>query len=52
MMAVATYATAQIVYRNSQRSGIIQNVKVQEYLNKNINEEGKAVIQCLDHKTG
>ena len=34
------------------RSGVIENVKVEEYLNKNIDEKGKPVIQCLDHKTG
>ena len=49
---LTAYCTAQIVYRNSQRSGVIENVKVEEYLNKNINVKGKPVIQCLDHKTG
>ena len=27
-------------------------MKVREYMNQNIGEEGKPVIQCLEHKTG
>ena len=49
---LTAYCTAHIVYRNSQRSGVIENIKVEEYLNKGMNKKGKPIIQCLDHKTG
>ena len=49
---LTAYCTGQILFRNSQRSGVIQNVKVREYMNKTIGEEGKPVIKCLEHKTG
>ena len=48
---LTAYCTAQILYRNSQRSGVIENVKINEYLEMNVNHEGNPVIQCLDHKT-
>ena len=45
------YWTAQILCRNSQQSGVIENVKINEYLEMNVNHEGNPVIQCLNHKT-
>ena len=48
---LTAYCTAQIVYRNLQRSGVIENVKVEEYLKKG-EKYGSPVIQCLHHKTG
>ena len=48
---VTAYAAAIMVYKNSQRSGVITNLTYKEYQMKK--EKGtKYIIECTNHKTG
>ena len=48
---ITAYAAAMIVYTNSQRSGVIQNLTKEEYgMRKQVGT--KYIIQCTNHKTG
>ena len=49
---LTAYTAAHALYKNSHRSGVIENIKTEEYQQKFVNESGKYVIQCADHKTG
>ena len=49
---LTAYCAAHILFPNTQRSGVIKNVKVQEFHQRYTNEKGKRVVQCADHKTG
>ena len=49
---LTAYSAAHALYKNSHRSGVIENIKIAEYHQKFTNEDGKFVIQCADHKTG
>ena len=49
---LTAYCAAQIIYQNSQRSGVIENVTIEEYNNRIQNEKEKVVITCAEHKTG
>ena len=48
---LTAYAAAKIVYTNSQRSGVIKNLTIEEFEARNIvNNQG--IIYCTNHKTG
>ena len=50
---LTAYSAAQALYKNSHRSGVIENIKVEDsYQQKFMNEDGKFMIQYADHKTG
>ena len=40
-----------ILYYNGQRSGVIENVTVEEFTRRIENEEGMVVMTCMQHKT-
>ena len=48
---ILAYISAHIIYRNAQRPGMVQYMKMKEYENKEENTEGKYIIAVLHHKT-
>lgn len=52
VILLTAYCAAKIVYTNGQRSGVIENVTVQEFMNRTENEDGMTIITCKHHKTG
>ena len=48
---ITAYAAAKIIYTNSQRSGVIQNLTIEEY-ELRIFCDDECVIPCTHHKTG
>ena len=46
------YATALITYENCQRSGVVTNLTIEEFENRQRADNGMTVISCLNHKTG
>jgi len=50
---VTAYCAARIVYSNSQRSGVVENLTTEEFLNRKEDPEtGEIIITCHHHKTG
>lgn len=50
---LTAYAASILLYKNSQRSGVIQNLTLKEFSQRRyIKSEGKVVIPCVNHKTG
>ena len=46
------FAAALIIYENCQRSGVVTNLTIEEYENRQRAKNGMTVISCLNHKTG
>ena len=49
---ITGYAAALMLYGNCQRSGVIQNLTLYEYDEKDYTNDGMVVVSCLHHKTG
>ena len=52
---LTAYAASMILYENSQRSGMIENLTVEEFLarvHKVYKEKERVIIPCVNHKTG
>ena len=49
---ITAYAAAKIIYTNSQRSGVIQNLTIEEYDMRTINVLSHVLIIRLDLKDG
>jgi len=47
---VLAYLAANLMYKNSQRPGVVENMTIKEYTNRR-NDENKAIIRVLKHKT-
>jgi len=48
---ITAYAAATIVYGNGQRSGVINNLTIEEYTLREEGENDMIVIPCIHHKT-
>ena len=48
---IIAYVAANIIYNNAQRPGVVQHMTIEEYQNKEEDEEGQFVIKVLHHKT-
>ena len=46
------FAAALIIYENCQRSGVVTNLTIEEYENRQRADNDMTVISCLNHKTG
>lgn len=49
---LTAYGAALLLYGNCQRSGVIQNLTLEEFEQREHTNEGMTVISCLNHKTG
>lgn len=52
---LTAYAASVLLYRNSQRSGVIQNLTLDEFRKRRRvthNDENRMIISCVNHKTG
>lgn len=49
---LTAYAAALLLYGNCQRSGVIQNLTIEKFDNREHTSDGMVVISCLNHKTG
>ena len=47
---VLAYLAANLMYKNSQRPGVVENMTVNEYTNRR-NDANKTIIRVLKHKT-
>lgn len=48
---ITAYAAATIVYGNGQRSGVINNLTIEEYRLREEGDNDMVVIPCIHHKT-
>ena len=48
---ILAYVAANIIFTNAQRPGVVQHMSVQEYENKEDDDEGNVLIKVLHHKT-
>ena len=46
------YVAALIIYENCQRSGVVTNLTIAEFENRQAADNGMVVVSCLNHKTG
>ena len=52
---LTAYAASLVLYRNNQRSGVIQNLTLKEFSQRKQvqhNNEERIIISCINHKTG
>jgi len=49
---LTAYCAAKVVYENGQRSGVVENLTVNEFFKRVESEKGDVVISCHHHKTG
>ena len=49
---LTAFAAAVIVYRNCQRSGVVENLTVGEFNERLEADDDKIIISCINHKTG
>ena len=52
---LTAYAACLLLYKNSQRSGVVENLTLKEFSQRQRklhNNEERIVIPCLNHKTG
>ena len=51
---ITAYVAACMLYGNGQRSGVITNLKVEEFKKREPSDydTGNVIIPCLHHKTG
>ena len=52
---LTAYAACLLLYKNSQRSGVIENLTLKDFSQRQQklhNNEERVVIPCLNHKTG
>ena len=49
---VTAYAAALIVYKNGQRSGVVQNLTMEEFAMRRSAKQNFVIISCINHKTG
>ena len=52
---LTAYAASMILYQNSQRSGVIENLTIEEFsarVHKVYKEKERVIIPCVNHKTG
>ena len=49
---VLSYMAANIIYPNAHRPGVVENMTIEEYTNRMVNDDdGSALIRVLQHKT-
>ena len=51
MQLLTAFCVAMILYYNGQRSGVIENVTIDEYHNRIEDETGFITMNCMHHKT-
>jgi len=49
---LTAYGAALLLYGNCQRPGVIQNLTMEEFDQRESTSDGMVVISCLNHKTG
>ena len=49
---LTAYCAAKLIYCNGQRSGVVENLTMEEFLKRTEVDENKTVITCHEHKTG
>ena len=49
---LTAYGVAMLLYGNCQRSGVVQNMTVEEFEQRENTSDGMVVVSCLNHKTG
>ena len=51
---ITAYAAALLLYGNGQRSGVVTNLRIEEFIKRQPcdNDIDKVIIPCLNHKTG
>ena len=49
---LTAFAAALLIYRNCQRSGVVQNLRVDEFERRQAANKDKLVVSCINHKTG
>jgi len=49
---LTAYAASILIYKNAQRSGVIQHLTIEEFNSRKQTKDGKTVIPCINHKTG
>ena len=48
---VLAYLAAIIMYKNSQRPGVVENMTINEFQNRKDQDKGKVLARVLKHKT-
>lgn len=49
---LTAFAAAVLIYRNCQRSGVVQNLTIQEFDQRQAAGHEKLIVSCINHKTG
>ena len=51
---ITAYAAALVLYGNGQRSGVVTNLRIEEFMKRQPcdNDTDEVIIPCLNHKTG
>ena len=49
---LTAFAAALLIYRNCQRSGVVQNLRIDEFERRQAANKDKLVVSCINHKTG
>ena len=47
---ILAYVAAKIIYKNTQRPGVVQHMTIEEYKNKEEDKDGNVVVKVLHHK--
>ena len=49
---LTAFAAAVLIYRNCQRSGVVQNLTIDEFDHRQQANQDKLIVSCINHKTG
>ena len=49
---LTAFAAAVLIYRNCQRSGVVQNLTIDEFDHRQQAIQDKLIVSCINHKTG
>lgn len=49
---LTAFAAALLLYTNCQRSGVVQNLTIEEFNMRQKTHDSKVIISCINHKTG
>ena len=49
---LTAYCAARLIYGNGQRSGVVENLTMDEFQKRTEGEDNKTIITCHEHKTG
>ena len=49
---LTAFAAAVLVYGNCQRSGVVQNLTIKEFDQRQAADHEKLIVSCINHKTG